>query len=267
MNRFARYLTLGALLLQLAACQSEYHAYDTRVEGARDIHARNIPRIEEACSGKRTIRFAVISDTQRWYDETADAVAAINARDDIDFVINAGDITDWGLRAEFERQRDIFERLKVPYVVLLGNHDCLATGKTVYRKIFGEPDFAFTAGTVRFVCLNTNALEVDYAGVPNFDFVASELDAYPAACDRTIAVMHASPVSEQLNGEPGERLHAMLCRFPALQVCIHGHGHSYEIHDFFGDGILYIQSDVIGKRDYLVYTVTENGWEHEQVYF
>jgi len=265
MKRLLRKNLFGLLALLAAGCQTEYHAYDTRVEGARDIHARNIPRIERSCSGKRTIRFAVISDTQRWYDETADAVAAINARDDIDFVINAGDITDWGLRAEFERQRDLFEQLKVPYVVLLGNHDCLVTGPLVYRKIFGEPDFAFTAGSVRFICLNTNALEFDYEGVPNFGFVEAERSAYPASCDRTIAVMHASPVSEQLNGIPAKLLHERLCSFPALQVCIHGHGHGYEVCDLFDDGILYIQNDAIEKRNYLVYTVTEKGWEHEKV--
>lgn len=260
-------LLCGALVLLATGCQSEYHAYDTRVSGTCGINARNLPRIERACSGKRTIRFAVISDTQRWYDETVKAVAAINRRDDIDFVLHAGDLTDWGLRAEFERQRDILERLRVPYAVLLGNHDCLATGFAVFRKIFGEPDFAFTAGGVRFVCLNTNALEFDYRGVPNYGFVEAELASYPDGCDRTIAVMHASPASEQLEGEPARRLHELLCRFPALQVCVHGHGHSYEIGEPFGDGVRYVQNDAIEQCNYLVYTVTETGWEHEKTDF
>ncbi len=266
MRHFLQGIGCGIALL-LTACQSEYHAYDTRVKGTCDINARNIPRIEQACSGKRTIRFAVISDTQRWYDETAAAVDALNARDDIDFVIHAGDLTDWGLRGEFEHQRDLFERLRFPYVVLLGNHDCIATGAAVFRKVFGEPDFAFTAGSVRFVCLNTNALEYDYVGVPNFGFVEAELAAYPAGCDRTVAVMHASPASEQLGGEPARRLHDLLCRFPALQVCVHGHGHSYEVSEPFEDGVRYIQNDAIVDRNYLVYTLTEDGWEHEKVDF
>ena len=41
---------------------------------------------------------------------------AINARDDIDFVIHTGDLADFGMRDEFERQRDILDRLRVPYV-------------------------------------------------------------------------------------------------------------------------------------------------------
>ena len=108
----------------------EYHPYDTRIEGRRGINSANIARIEAACAERTTIRLALISDTQRHYDETAAAVRALNARDDVDFVIHAGDMTDFGMRAEFERQRDLLERLRVPYVVLPGNHDCLATGSS-----------------------------------------------------------------------------------------------------------------------------------------
>ena len=182
----------------LTACQVEYHPYDTRIDGPTGVNARNIARIEAACEGRRTIRFAQISDTQRWYDETEDAVKAINARDDIDFVIHTGDLADFGMRDEFERQRDILDRLRVPYVVLLGNHDCLATGERIFTKIFGEVDFAFTAGDVRFVCLNTNALEFDHdTPVPNFDFLERQIDGFPAGAEKTVVVMHAKPYSER----------------------------------------------------------------------
>lgn len=141
----------------------EYHPYDLDIDGETDVNRRNIERIETATYGKEEIRFAVISDTQRWYDETEDAVEALNRRDDLDFVLHTGDMSDFGLKLEFEKQRDILSGLKVPFVCLLGNHDCLATGLDVFRKIFGTEDFAFTAGNVRFLCLNTNALEFDYS--------------------------------------------------------------------------------------------------------
>ena len=82
---------------------------------------------------------------------------------------------------EFEKQRDILNRLNVPYVCLLGNHDCLATGKEVFNTIFGDENFSFTAGNVRFVCLNTNALEFDYSeAVPDFSFLERELQNFPS---------------------------------------------------------------------------------------
>ena len=116
----------------------EYHPYDLNISGEKDINAKNIARIEESTKGKREISFIVISDTQRWYDETVDAVNAINARNDIDFVLHTGDLSDFGARHEFELQRDILNKLKVPYVCIIGNHDCIATGEEAFRQIFGE---------------------------------------------------------------------------------------------------------------------------------
>ena len=154
----------------------EYHPYDGRISGKTDINKKNIARIEEACRNKETIRFALIGDTQRWYDETEDFVNALNKRNDIDFVIHGGDVSDFGLTKEFLWQRDILNKLKVPYVVLLGNHDCLANGIEVFRKVFGDENFSFIAGRTKFVCLNTNALEFDYSlPVPDFQFIEQEI--------------------------------------------------------------------------------------------
>ena len=80
----------------------------------------------------------------------------------IDFVIHGGDMSDFGVTKEFLWQRDIMNGLKVPYVALIGNHDCLGTGEETYKTVFGPTNFSFIAGNVKFVCLNTNALEYDY---------------------------------------------------------------------------------------------------------
>ena len=114
--------------------------------------------IENQCKNKTTIKFAGMGDSQRWYDETEDFVKHVNLRTDIDFVIHGGDVSDFGLTKEFLWQRDILNKLNMPYVVLIGNHDCVGTGEDVYRKVFGNTNFSFIAGDVKFVCLNTNAM-------------------------------------------------------------------------------------------------------------
>lgn len=130
-------ICLIPFLMLLAGCDLfEAHPYDGKVTGETGINQKNIQLIEKSCADKESIRFALVGDTQRWYDETEDFVDAINQRDDIDFVIHGGDVADFGLTDEFMWQRDILNRLKVPYVVIIGNHDCLATGEGVFRKIF-----------------------------------------------------------------------------------------------------------------------------------
>ena len=64
-------------LLAVSSCQVDYHPYDTRVRGECGINAKNMARIEAATAGRTSVRFAVISDTQRGYDETAAAVSVL----------------------------------------------------------------------------------------------------------------------------------------------------------------------------------------------
>ena len=66
--------------------------------------------------GQNNDKFVTMGDSQRWYDETLDFVGEINKRDDIDFVIHGGDMSDFGVTDEFLWQRDIMNKLHVPYV-------------------------------------------------------------------------------------------------------------------------------------------------------
>jgi Icc-related predicted phosphoesterase len=260
------------LLLMATAVQScdwfEYHAYDGRVKGGTGINARNITRVENACRGKTTVRLVVTGDTQRWYDETADLVKALNRRDDIDFVIHGGDIADFGLTKEFTWMRDIMDGLKVPYVVLLGNHDCLANGIEVYREVFGEENFSFLAGNTKFICLNTNALEFDYSRpVPDLQFIDDQLNERREGHERTVVAMHAPPYSEQFNNNVSTVFQREIKRFPALQFCLNAHEHQISAEDRFGDGVIYYGSPNIAKRKYLLFTLTPEGYDYEVVSF
>ena len=256
------------LVLAALSCQVDYHPYDTRVDGECGINAKHIALIEASTAGKHAIRFAVISDTQRSYDETREAVKVLNTRNDIDFVLHTGDLADFGMKAEFERQRDMLNRLHVPYVALLGNHDCLATGEEIFRKVFGDFNFAFTAGDIRFICLNTNALEFDLReAVPNFEFLETELVNFPAEASKTIVAMHAKPYTEQFGNNVAKGFQYVITRFPGLQCCINGHGHHFTVEDLFGDGVLYYECDNIARRSYLLFTVNEEGYAYERIEF
>lgn len=161
----------------------ESNPYDVHITGEKQLTYKNIELIERATAGKSIIRFAVISDSQRFYDETRDAVNAINARGDIDFVLHGGDLTEYGATKEFLWQRDILDKLSMPYVCVIGNHDCIATGIEAYKSLFGPLNFSFTAGDVRFVCLNTNSLEFDYSeAVPDLGYIKMRLPLWMPAC-------------------------------------------------------------------------------------
>lgn len=252
----------------LSSCDIiDYHPYDTQVSGDHDINARNIALIESSCAGRDSIRFAQISDTQRWYDETSDAVKSINARGDIDFVVHCGDVSDFGVTSEFEVQRDILNDLEMPYVVNIGNHDCLGTGEDVFRYLFGEPDFSFDAGDTHFLCLNTNAFEYDYStDVPDLAFIRSDCEGLREGIRRTVVAMHVQPYSDEFNNNIADLFQEEIKKFPGLSFCLCGHDHKRQINDIFGDGVLYYECGAAKAREYIVYTLKKDGgYDYEVV--
>ena len=118
---------LSILVLTMLGTQScdmlQSHPYAAYVCGEKNLNEKNIRLLAEKLKDKKSFRFAFISDTQRWYDETEAMVADINRRADIDFVIHGGDISDFGATHEFIMQRDIMQDFQMPWFALLGNHD------------------------------------------------------------------------------------------------------------------------------------------------
>lgn len=249
----------------LSSCDViDIHPYDGKIDGDKHINSRSIARIESMLKGRDRIRFAVISDTQRWYDDTEDEVASINGRTDIDFVIHCGDLTDFGVTKEFEWQQVILNKLNVPYVVLLGNHDCIGSGKDVYRSMFGNENFSFVAGPTRFICLDTNALEYDFSNpVPDLDFIRGF--AGDASVANTVPVMHVAPFADEFNDNVADAFNHYIHNLTNPLFCIYGHEHQTSVKDLFGDGLLYYQVTCAKYRKYVVFTVTEDDYEYEVV--
>lgn len=268
--RACRRLTaLPGYAFLLTSCSLiDYHPYDVRIDGETEVNAHNIVRIESACLGKDTIRFVATGDSQRWYDETEELVAHVNRRKDIDFVLHGGDLSDFGVTDEFMWQRDILNKLHVPYVALMGNHDCIGTGEEAYTKIFGNPNFSFIAGRIKFVCLNTNALEFDYSRpIPDLDYMEQERSTRDNEFDRTVVCMHIRPYCMEFNNNVARTFQYYVRQYRGLLFCTAAHEHHVFEEDLFDDGIIYYMSDCMKNRNYYVFTITPDGYEREVVYF
>ncbi len=263
------FLPVFLSLMMMTSCENtfETHPYNVNFDGDTHINEKNIAVIESNFAEKETLRVALISDSHLWLSDASDEVADVNNRN-VDFVIHCGDLTDTGTAKEYEWSRDVLQSLNYPYVALIGNHDFLGTGDQAYSEMYGEMNFSFIAGRVKFVCLNTNATEYDYiAAVPNLDWMEEETTKDSARFDRTIVIMHAPPYNEQFNNNVCKAFRKYLDLFPGLMCCINGHVHGNDIVEYYNDGLLFYSIDCAEHRNYRIMTITPDGYEMEDIYF
>jgi hypothetical protein len=191
MVRNATKLLRAALALPFAvAClHATPFGTDTSV---RDRTRTNIEALSRRTPG-RQFKFVAVGDIQNQYDDFARTVDAINARNDIELVVVTGDLSDRGLLQEYEWSRELLDRLRVPYLTAVGNHELISSGKEIYQKMYGPFDYRVRFGGIEFVFFNSNALEFPGEPVPNFTWLNEQLSAATDARG-VVLVTHHPPV-------------------------------------------------------------------------
>ena len=118
-----------------------------------------------SCQKDQTFRFVLLADLHITKGGNADedlqrAVDQINASDDIDFVLVAGDITEEGDRVSLQKAKGILDQLKVKYYVVAGNHETKwsESGVTAFGDFFGGERFRMEHKGFLFLGFNTGPL-------------------------------------------------------------------------------------------------------------
>ena len=112
------------------------------------------------------------------------------------------------------------------------------------------------------------AIEYDYSHpVPDFGFLKEELQDSTRHYSRTIVAMHARPGSEQFDNNVKDVFQLYIREFPSLLFCLNAHNHQLQVEDLFDDGIIYYGCSNIAKRNYLLFTLTPDGYTYEIINF
>ncbi|MGE3668723.1 MAG: metallophosphoesterase [Polyangiaceae bacterium] len=226
--RVSRCLALLSAALSTACLTATPFADDLDVRG--NVNARAIERIQ-AEPPTPDFKFVAIGDTHDAYDETEAAVEAINRRDDIRFVLHAGDLTDLSLNVEFERIHGILSELDVPYIAVIGNHDAIATGPELYQNLYGQRDFSFWFGKLKFIAFNSNALEFPGEAPDEQWLRAQHTDLQPG--ERAIWLTHQDVTApDGANATEAKALYAELLQQNPVPLVVHGHLEAYELQRY-----------------------------------
>lgn len=198
--------------------------YVSNTHSARE-NSKQLKNIQtQESSANDTFKIAVISDTHNYYDELKKQVDYINSRKaEYEFVIVGGDLTNLGLLREFEAAKSFLDDLEIPYVSVVGNHDLLSNGSSIFDQMFGPKNFAFTYRQTKFVLFNNNNWESS-GRVPDLGYVESELASSTSM--NHILVAHVSPEDDKRwTKEEKDEMRALVDTYN-VDYFLNGHDHN-----------------------------------------
>lgn len=255
-----------SLLVVLGCSDTFEYSPNQRHDGdtPRNVNGINLQRLRQR-EDDDTVRFAFIGDSQRFYDQITPFVKAVNKRQNTDFVVLAGDISDFGLLQELEWVNDELEKLDIPYFAVIGNHDVIGNGDRTFERFFGPLNYSFTYRGYKFVFHNTNSREYVTGNVPDIPWLRNELDD-PTA-DYLIGVSHVPPYDGDFSRALEEPYRDLLSSKPNVILSLHGHQHRFTDGYPYEDGVRYMTSPYFEERFYVLITLFQGQVWAERVSF
>lgn len=232
----------------------------------KDVNATNIKRLGDGANDD-TVKFVLTGDAQKSRDETVKFCRTVNAIPGIDFVVLNGDITEFGVLKEMLWISRTLEDLTMPYVAVIGNHDETGRGRESFRNMFGELNYSFVYGGIKFIGHDTNSREYGFNGqVPDIPWLKEQLKPTPGV-NGYIGMSHIPVNSPDFDEKLATSYKNAFAETPGFMASLHAHTHNYEL--FYPDksGIPYIVTSSIGNREFLVIQIVNHKLSFERVPF
>ena len=189
-------------------------------------------------SQKVPLTFAVVTDTHIGKSGNKvglkQIVNDINSNLDVDFVLHAGDISDFGFEDQLEEAKNLMDGLKVPYYIVPGNHDTgwLFSGGLVYDKLWKEQKFMIDIKGVRFIGFSTGPygrMSRGYVPLDQMRWLDSLVKSTPPK--QPVVFLTHYPLTDGLSNY--KELIDKMQKLNTIAVFC-GHGHANKLFDYGG---------------------------------
>jgi Icc protein len=231
-----------------------------------DLNKTAIDRLMAVKPTNDTLKFVLSGDTQRAYKELPSFIKKVNSFDNLDFVLVAGDITEFGSFQEMEGYAKYIKTAKVPVITVIGNHDLTGRGRTSYMNMFGALNFSFVYKGTKFICHDTNSREYHYNGqVPDLGWLAQELQP-SANVNSFITVGHVPAFSDDFDQKLVPDYSNLFEKTPGFIAALYGHTHTY-ITSPEDSPYKYLVTGSVETSELILVTVVNNKITHERIFF
>ncbi len=192
-------------------------------------------------AGAQDFRFAQMTDihlspgNQSREEDLMNSIEEINRMKDLDFVLITGDISEKGDRETLVRAKELFDHLKLPYYIVMGNHETKwsDSGCTAWQEVFGYERFQMEHQGVHFLGFNTGPLmRMAYGHVVPQDlrWLDEELGKLPRE-EPVIIVTHYPLMDGDVDN--WYQVTDVLRKYN-VRLCVGGHYHALKNHSYDG---------------------------------
>lgn len=248
------FVSLSFFILITGCNKFEYSPYQTETaeDMPRNLNAKNINKLffkEPAADD--TVIILYTGDSHRYYDRLELLVNKANTLSNIDFFILCGDVADFGTLKEYLWIYERLNKLNVPYLCAVGNHDLAANNGKVYTKIFGEKNFSFIYKGYKFLFHDTNGREYSFNGnVPNLAWLSYQLsDTVPKWF---VGASHVPPYDIDFDNNLEYPYKNLFCSKSNFIISMHGHLHGTSDSYYYGDNVRYMTSNAVNKNEFVL---------------
>ncbi len=166
------------------------------------------------------------------------------------FIVNTGDLTDWGLENEWEEYRAVVEKSRIPVYQVNGNHDARWSdnGKNYFIDAFGATYYAFQNQGVWFLMLDSSLLleQYGYISPDQLDWLRQQLAKIGKTAPVVIGFHHPPFLDKVFVANEHDFLNTI--RPYNVILVLTGHGHSRRHWQV--NGIDFLMTDGTMDRDF-----------------